>query len=117
MKELVCIDAKDTELVENEVYHLEDIVSCDICDVGVSYILFESKPLPHRNNCIWFCLKCKQEITNPSNKMPYSPSRFIELDELDASELMDIVQEKVPVANSRIIIDLPQSVISRLLAV
>lgn len=94
MKKLVCINAKDSDLIQDEIYHLEDVVGCDVCNV-TAYILFESKPLPP--NAGLMCFKCKQPVDNPSRKMPYDPDRFVELDELDISELVDIIQEENPV--------------------
>ena len=105
MKELICIDAKDSDLVENEIYHLEDVIACDICEQTL-YVLFESKPLD-KDGLDWFCFKCKQRIENPSDKPPYSPHRFVELNDMHIEELVDIIENKVPVVNSKIIINLP----------
>lgn len=114
MKELLCIDAKDSDfLVENEIYHPEDVIACDVCDTTF-YVLHESKPAD--NSVGWSCGKCKSVVNNPSNKTPYAPERFVELDAADVEELMDIVSNKTPVAKSKIRIYLSDELSARIFA-
>lgn len=91
MKELVCINTNNSVLVENEIYHLQDVVSCNVCDL-TSYALYESKPIcqPTNMGTTWYCLKCKQAILNPLNKIPYSDDRFVELDFINIDELISL---------------------------
>lgn len=105
MKKLLCIDAKGTDLTEDEIYHLEHIAECGVCGL-VAYVLLETPgtPGPPRNfqaTGKWLCVRCKHIFENPSNKAAYNPSRFVELDSLDISELLAIVKNEVLV-NSRL---------------
>lgn len=108
MKKLLCIDAKDSDLVEDEVYHLEDVVECDVCGL-VAYVLFESEPLKNSSG-EFICVRCKSIFENPSNKTAYSPVRFVELDSLDISELVAIAKNEDALVNSRFSINLSPAI-------
>ena len=108
MKKLLCIDANDSDLIEDEIYHLEDVVECDVCGL-VAYVLFESEPFKNSSG-EWLCVRCKNTFRNPSNKTAYNPDRFVELDSLDISELVAIAKNEDVLVNSRFSIHLSPAI-------